>query len=70
MKNIVIVSGHHPSETLYAQKTRKIFEKYTSLHNYDFYYDDQPALETQQHCLHYKRCESLRKASEKFPNAI
>ena len=66
---ITIVSGHHPSTTYYAIKTRKSIQRYCSLNKYNFYYDDEPAIETERHHLHFKRCESLRKASETYPNS-
>ena len=69
MSNIVIVSGHYPSNTYYSMKTREIMSSYALLHNYDFYYDDEEVLEKYTSSLHFMRCESIRKASIKYPNA-
>ena len=68
-QNIVFVSGHYPLTTFYSKKTRLSFEKYTTLHNYGFYYDVDVPEDTRQHILHFRRCDSIRKASILFPNA-
>jgi hypothetical protein len=68
---IVFVSGHHPADTPFAQVTRRLFQAYTQRHNYGFYYDDSPSpldrRETRH--LHYRRCASICKAAQVFPNA-
>ena len=69
MSNIVIVSGHYPLSSYYSSQTRKIMQEYALLHNYDFYYDEDEPPETYTSTLHFIRCESIRKASIKFPNA-
>jgi hypothetical protein len=69
MSNIVIVSGHYPKDTYYSIKTREIIQDYASFHKYDFYYDEDEPIETYNSSLHFRRCESIRKASLKFPNA-
>jgi len=69
MSSIVFVSGHYPQTTFYATKTRQSFEKYTSIHGYGFYYDEDIPLEKEVHALHFMRCQSLRKASVKYPEA-
>jgi hypothetical protein len=69
MCSIVFVSGHHPASTFYATQTRISFEKYTSIHGYGFYYDDDEPLEKNVHALHFRRCQSIRKASIKYPDA-
>lgn len=66
---IVIVSGHYPSSTYYSTQTREIIQEYASFHNYNFYYDDENPSETYTSSLHFMRCESIRKASIKFPEA-
>lgn len=66
---IVFVSGHYPLSTKYARKTKKSFEKYTSMHGYGFYYDIDIPSDTRTHILHFRRCDSIRKASILFPNA-
>jgi len=69
MNNIVFVSGHYPSGTFFADKTRKSIEKYTMLHNYGFYYNDEEISETYMSSLHFIRCMTLSNASKKFPEA-
>jgi len=63
------VSGHYPSDTFFATRTRLSFQKYTNLHGYGFYYDEDVPDQTDVHCLHFMRCESIRKASIKYPEA-
>ena len=67
--NIIFVSSHHPVNTYYAEKTRLSFEKYTQMHGYGHYYDDEVPDETEMSALHFKRCVSLQKASKQFPDA-
>ena len=69
MSNIVIVSGHYPNDTYYSMKTREIMQNYALLHKYDFYYDEDAPCETYMSSLHFMRCESIRKASIKYPDA-
>jgi len=65
---IVFVSGHHPADTQFAQATRRMFTAYTQRHGYGFFYDDIPPESTEIHELHYRRCTSLQRAAETFPN--
>jgi len=69
MSNIVIVSGHYPCDTYYSMKTREIMQNYALLHKYDFYYEEDAPCETYMSSLHFMRCESIRKASIKYPDA-
>lgn len=68
---IVLVSGHYPTDIPYTQATRRSVEAYAKRHGYEFYYDDSPVEESQQqkHELHYRRCLTLQKAGEAFPAA-
>jgi hypothetical protein len=68
-KNIVFVSGHYPEDTYFARVTRKSVEKYTNLHGYGFYYNEDEPESTETHVLHFYRCVILEKASTKFPEA-
>lgn len=66
---IVFVSGHYP-QVEYAVKTRALFTEYTTRHKYGFYYDEEIPTETRRHQLHFRRCNSILKAADAFPNAI
>lgn len=66
--DIVFVSGHYP-ELEYTIKTRRTFVDYTNRHGYGFYYDDSIPKETKRHQLHFRRCDSILKAAEQYPNA-
>jgi|LauGreDrversion4_2_1035121.scaffolds.fasta_scaffold53678_2 hypothetical protein len=71
-KNIVFVSGHYPSKTYFAIKTRATFAKYTAKHGYGFYYDEADAIRTEDadmRSLHYRRCVSIQKAAAEYPAA-
>ena len=73
--DIVFVSAHYPVNTYFAIKTRATFERYTRMHGYHFYYDDDDDMrdqtpdETEMRHLHYRRCVSIRKASELYTEA-
>ena len=67
--DIVFVSSHYPINTFYAIKTREMFEKYTNIHGYNFYYDEDIPIEKDIHVLHFNRCESIQKAYIKYPNS-
>ena len=67
--DIVLVSGHWPLDVEFAVNTRKTIEYYCSLHNYDFYYDEVEPIDKEVHHLHYRRCEILKRAALRFPNA-
>jgi len=67
--DIVLVSGHWPLDISFAINTRKTIDYYCSLHNYDFYYDEQQPTEIELHHLHFRRCDILKRAASKFPNA-
>lgn len=66
---IIFVSAHHPRKTYFAIKTRATFEKYTRRHGYGFYYDEEIPQEQHTHALHFRRCMSILKASEIYPDA-
>lgn len=68
---IVFVSSHYPVDTYFAIKTRATFEKYTRMHGYHFYYDEcEPDTnDTDVKDLHYRRCVSIRKAGQAYPDA-
>jgi len=69
--DIVFVSGHYPRDTFYATQTRKLFEAYTKMHGYNYYYDeDAEVSETDTHVLHFRRCSIICKASLQYPNAV
>jgi len=67
--DIVLVSGHWPLDVEFAVNTRKTIDHYCALHDYDFYYDDLEPLEKEVHQLHYRRCEILKRAALRFPDA-
>jgi len=68
---ITIVSGHYPNNVYFANETKKLLKKYCFLNNYNFYYDNKyDKSETKIHQLHYRRCISLLKASQKYKNSI
>jgi hypothetical protein len=66
---IVFVSAHYPRKTYFAIKTRATFEKYTNLHGYRFYYDEEEPEDKYVSELHYRRCVSIQKASVLYPDA-
>lgn len=66
---IVFVSFHSPKGTYFAEQTRKQFEAYTTRHGYGFYYDEEEPTETLPHQLHYRRCVSLGKAADAYPDS-
>jgi hypothetical protein len=68
MSDIVLVSGHWPLNISFPINTKKTIDYYCSLHNYDFYYDEQQPTEIELHHLHFRRCDILKRASHKFPN--
>jgi hypothetical protein len=67
--DIVLVSGHWPLTVEFAIKTRLNIQHYCNIHKYDFYYDEVEPAEKEVYALHYRRCEILKRASIKFPNA-
>ena len=69
MFNIIFVSGHYPNDTYFANKTKEIIKKYTLIHNYGFYYDNNVIDETYLSSLHFIRCRTLCDASKCFPDA-
>jgi hypothetical protein len=66
---IVLVSGHWPLDVSFAVNTRKTLVHYCSLHNYDLHYDEVEPTNSEEHHLHYRRCEILQRAALRFPNA-
>jgi hypothetical protein len=69
MTNIVFVSGHYPSDTFFANKTKESIQNYTLKHNYGFYYNTNEIVETYTSSLHFIRCMTLSNASKQFPDA-
>ena len=69
MTSIVFVSGHYPCDVFFANKTKESLQKYTSLHNYGFYYNDEEITETYESSLHFIRCMTLMNALNKYPDA-
>ena len=69
MCTIVFVSGHYPNNTYNANKTKESIIKYTSIHNYGFYYNNEEITETYVSSLHFIRCMTLSNAAKKFPHA-
>jgi hypothetical protein len=69
MINIVFVSGHYPNNTIFANKTKILVEKYTVKHNYGFYYNTNEITETYTSSLHFIRCMTLSNAAKQFPDA-
>ena len=65
---ITIFSGHYPLTTQYAKLTRKIFEEYTQLHGYNFFYDEEEPTELNMNHHHFRRCNIIQKANLQFPN--
>jgi hypothetical protein len=68
-KEIVFVSGHYPKSTYFASITKLSIEKYTSMHGYNFYYNEDEPEDTAIHILHFHRCKILQNAYLKFPHA-
>ena len=68
MSNIVIISSHYPSTTLYPKLTRKTFEEYCNLHGYDYYFDESEPDEKEMYSLHYRRSYIVSNISDKYPN--
>lgn len=69
MHNIVFVSGHYPSNTYFANKTRESIKNYAMIHNYGFYYNNEEITETYVSSLHFIRCMTLSNAAKQFPDA-
>jgi hypothetical protein len=69
MANIVIISGHYPSTTIYPKKTRQTVEQYCQIHGYDFYYEETEPTEKETNCLHFRRSLIIQTAYDLFPNA-
>jgi len=68
-EKIIFVSGHIPyNDTYYAQETRKIFEKYTKMHGYNFFYNEKIPENMNENTLHFLRCSIIRDAYNKFPD--
>jgi len=67
--DIILVSGHWPLDVEFAVNTRKTIDHYCTLHDYDFYYDEVEPVEKKVHQLHYRRCDILKRASSRFPDA-
>ena len=68
MVNITIISGHYPSNTIYASISKIMLEDYCQRHNYQFYYDDSEPEEKEMHSLHFRRSEIIHKAASIFPD--
>lgn len=66
---IVFMSAHYPTSTYYAQETKKSIEKYTNMHGYKFYYEEEEPKEKELHSLHFYRCYVIQKCAKIYPNA-
>lgn len=67
--DIIIVSGHYPTNIKFTKDTKKTIENYCNIHGYTFYYDEIPPIEKEHRHLHYNRCSILERASIEYPNA-
>lgn len=67
--DIIIVSGHYPTNIKFTEDTKKTIENYCNIHGYTFYYDQIPPIEKEHRHLHYNRCSILERASIKYPDA-
>lgn len=66
---IVFMSGHYPKTTYYPHITKKTIEKYTNMHGYKFYYEDEDPNEIEIHQLHFYRSYIIQKCTKIYPNA-
>jgi glycosyltransferase involved in cell wall biosynthesis/mannosyltransferase OCH1-like enzyme len=67
-KDIVFMSTHYP-KVYFAEQTKNSIEKYTKIHGYGFYYEEEEPLEKEMHQLHYYRSYVIQKCAKVFPNA-
>jgi len=67
--NIVFVSGHYPTNTYFAMKTKELLQNYTIQHNYGFFYNENIVVEKKMSELHFIRCMTLVNALKAFPEA-
>jgi mannosyltransferase OCH1-like enzyme len=65
-KDIVLMSSHYPKTVYFAQKTKESIEKYTKIHGYGFYYEEEEPTETNMHQLHYYRSYVVQKCAKKY----
>jgi hypothetical protein len=68
-KQIVLISGHYPSDTYYATITKLSVEKYAKMHGYNYYYNEDEPEDKSVHALHFYRCFIIQKASLLYPDA-
>ena len=60
------MSSHYPKTVYFAQKTKESIEKYTKIHGYGFYYEEEEPTETNMHQLHYYRSYVVQKCAKKY----
>ena len=63
------MSSHYPKNIYFAEQTKKSIEKYTKLHGYGFYYEEEEPIEKEMHQLHYYRSYVIQKCAKVFPDA-
>ena len=67
-KDIVFMSSHYP-KVYFSEHTKLSIEKYTKIHGYGFYYEEEEPLEKEIHQLHYYRSYVIQKCAKVYPNA-
>jgi glycosyltransferase involved in cell wall biosynthesis len=67
-KDIIFISAHYP-KVYFSEQTKKSIEKYTKIHRYGFYYEEEEPLEKEIHQLHYYRSYIIQKCAKLYPNA-
>ena len=69
-KDIVFMSSHYPKNIYFAEQTKKSIEKYTKIHGYSFYYEEEEPIEKEMHQLHCYRSYVVQKCAKVFPDAL
>jgi len=67
-KDIVFMSSHYP-KVFFSEQTKNSIEKYTKIHGYGFYYEEEEPVEKEMHQLHYYRSYVIQKCAKAYPNA-
>ncbi len=67
-KDIVFMSSHYP-KLYFSEQTKKSIEKYTKIHGYGFYYEEEEPVEKEMHQLHYYRSYVIQKCAKAHPDA-
>ena len=68
-KDIVFMSSHYPKDVYFAKETKISIQKYTNLHGYGFYYEEEEPTEKEMHQLHYYRSYVIQKCAKAYPYA-